>query len=276
MQGVSHNHKSEIGKHFSTLIKDVETELVNASSVVEEFDKKKTIHRGYVAAVDALVREIEGLSLQVSHIETDVAKREKIVDSILGNNADVEGEKAKLKTIAANACSYVSRKTELLEERKIQELSLMLLKDSGIKAAIIKEYVPILNKLINKYLGMFGFFINFTLDENFNETIVSRGRDEFSYSSFSEGEKRRIDLAILFAFRQISEMKNSASCNILVLDEVGSENFDLNARDMLMDLISELGGNNFIVSHSQSLDATRFDSVMKVTKKSEFSTLEFI
>jgi len=172
--------------------------------------------------------------------------------------------------------SLISRKNELSEEKQLQEVSQVLLKDNGIKTAIIREYLPVLNKLINKYLTVFDFFVNFNLDESFNEVIKSRGRDEFSYASFSEGEKKRIDLAILLSFRQVAAMKNSAKVNLLIFDEVQDSSLDLDARAKFNDLLDSMAGSNvFVISHTDtSPDA--YDAVIKVEKRGDFSQYEYV
>ncbi len=274
LQSVGDNHKHSVSELFvnrNSLIKvDIEQHKINLS----ELQRKLELYESHETLIKQLNSDISKLHEKIFGKELDVNKKQKLIKNIVSDITDVRKEKDKLKEIADNALLLLNSKSELMDERTIQEISQMLLKDGGIKSAIIKEYVPILNKLINKYLGMFGFHINFVLDENFNETIKSRGRDEFSYSSFSEGEKRKIDTAILFAFRQVAELKNSANCNLLVLDEVGSENFDLNAKECFLEILSSIeGGNNFIISHSAPSHEA-YDCVYKVEKRGDFSYME--
>ncbi len=130
----------------------------------------------------------------------------------------------------------------------------MILKDSGIKAKIIKQYVPIINQLVNKYLAAMDFFVKFELDENFSEKILSRHRDDFSYDSFSEGEKMRIDLSLLFTWRTIAKMKNSASTNLLILDEVFDASLDTNGCDEFLKILEKLESSNvFVISHKADI-----------------------
>lgn len=185
--------------------------------------------------------------------------------------ADIEAEVQKLKAIGAGALVHLSRKKELSEEAQLQDIAIQLLKDTGIKTAVVKEYLPILNKLINKYLAMFDFFVEFTLDESFTEVIKSRGRDTFSYGSFSEGEKRRIDLSVLLAFRQLAAMKNSAKTNVLILDEILDSNLDQVARVQAFDLITGLDGANVVVISHNELPDEDFDRVLLCEKKGDFS-----
>ena len=150
-----------------------------------------------------------------------------------------------------------------------------LLKDSGIKKQIIKKYIPIFNGLINKYLHTMDFFVNFTLDEEFNEVIKSRFRDEFSYASFSEGEKQKIDLALLFTWREVARMKNSAATNLLILDEVFDSSLDASATGELLSILLKLGGgtNLFVISHKGDLLMDKFKRCLRFEKVNDFSKL---
>ena len=150
-----------------------------------------------------------------------------------------------------------------------------LLKDTGIKTNIIKQYLPIMNKLINKHLSAMDAYFDFTLDENFNETIRSRFRDKFSYANFSEGEKMRIDLSLLFTWRAIAKLKNSASTNLLILDEVFDSSMDSTGTDEFMKLLSSLGDkiNVFVISHKGDSLMDRFQDIIKFEKVGNFSKL---
>lgn len=276
LQTVSDTHKSTICRHNDDLIAEIETELFTAKLRSEKLQEMVTAETETKNEIIRLTSAYNEFAKEITRIDKDIAKRQQIITDYSENSTDIATEKLKLKTTADTALSLIKHKTTLLEEKAVQDVSLLLLKDSGIKAAIIKEYIPILNRLINKYLGSFGFFINFTLDENFNEKILSRGRDEFSYGSFSEGEKAKIDLALMFAFRDVTEMKNSANCNLLVLDELGESSLDLNAREAFMEILTSLpGGNNFVISHSAPSHEA-YDRVIKVSMKSEFSIMEYI
>jgi DNA repair exonuclease SbcCD ATPase subunit len=144
--------------------------------------------------------------------------------------------------------------------------------DSGIKTKIIKQYLPIMNKLINTYLTSMEFYVNFTLDENFNETIKSRYRDEFTYASFSEGEKMRIDLALLFTWRAVAKMKNSTNTNLLILDEIFDSSLDATGTDEFLKILNTLGNENvFVISHKQDVLADKFKSTIRFNKERNFS-----
>jgi DNA repair exonuclease SbcCD ATPase subunit len=162
-----------------------------------------------------------------------------------------------------------------LSERTMIETAMSLLKDGGIKTKIIKQYVPIINKLVNKYLDRMGFFVNFNIDENFNEVIKSRYRDEFAYANFSEGEKTRIDLALMFTWRSIAKMKNSVNTNLLILDEILDGSLDANGTDEFLKIIQTLTDdtNTFIISHKTDAIADKFDKTYRFEKSRNFSRL---
>ena len=160
---------------------------------------------------------------------------------------------------------------------KLDEMAVchQLLKDGGVKKQIIKKYIPIFNSLINKYLQSMDFYVNFTLDEEFNEVIKSRFRDEFSYSSFSEGEKQKIDLALLFTWREVARMKNSVATNLLLLDEVFDSSLDTEGTNELLKILRSLGkGTNvFVISHKGDILVDKFMNTLKFEKQNDFSKL---
>mgnify|MGYP001493183451 FL=1 len=171
--------------------------------------------------------------------------------------------------------SWAENKLKLIEEKTYNDAAGEMLKDTGIKTKIIKEYLPVMNTLVNKYLSILDFFVSFELDENFNESIKSRYRDTFNYSSFSEGEKQRIDLALLFTWRQIARMKNSASTNLLILDETFDSSLDHDGIDSLMKILGSLeeGSNVFVISHKGDLLDGKFRSKIEFVKERNFSKI---
>ena len=170
---------------------------------------------------------------------------------------------------------HVKEKTSWKEHRNLEEVASLLLKDTGIKTAIIREYLPVMNKLINKYLQAMDAYIHFELDEAFNEVVKSRFRDEFTYASFSEGEKMRIDLAILFTWRQIAKMKNSVNTNLLLLDEIFDSSLDTAGTDYFLNLMDSFGegANIFVISHKGDQLFDKFRSVIKFEKRNDFSMI---
>lgn len=164
---------------------------------------------------------------------------------------------------------------KLITEKNLYSASSILLKDNGIKSRIIKQYVPIINKLINKYLSSLDFFVQFELNEEFEETIKSRYRDEFSYTSFSEGEKMKINLAILFTWRAVAKLRNSINTNILIMDEVFDSSLDSNGVEEFLKLLNDMseGTNTFIISHKKDQLLDKFENVLKFEKKKNFSKM---
>ena len=163
-------------------------------------------------------------------------------------------------------------KEKLREEKVYAEAARSMLTDQGIKTKIIKQYLPIMNKLINTYLSSMEFYVNFTLDENFDETIKSRYRDDFTYASFSEGEKMRIDLALLFTWRAVAKMKNSTNTNLLILDEIFDSSLDGTGTDEFLKILNTLGGENvFVISHKQDALADKFRQTIRFVKEKNFS-----
>jgi DNA repair exonuclease SbcCD ATPase subunit len=201
---------------------------------------------------------------QISNIKETLSK--EIEQTI--SNEEIQQYKNELK-------KKNSEYEKLLIEKEKFEISLSLLKDTGIKTRIIKQYVPIINKLMNKYLAALDFFVQFQLDENFNEKILSRFRDEFSYDSFSEGEKMRVDLALLFTWRAVAKLRNSTTTNLLVLDEIFDSSLDSNGTDEFIKMITQLSGetNVFVISHKGDALFDKFHSNIKFEKVKNFSQI---
>jgi ATPase subunit of ABC transporter with duplicated ATPase domains len=180
-----------------------------------------------------------------------------------------------LNTLEEELKTNRNTKEHLLEQRGVLDVSSLILKDTGIKTRIIKQYTPIMNKLINKYLASMEFFVQFELDENFNETIKSRFRDDFSYESFSEGEKMRIDLALLFTWRAIAKLRNSVSTNLLIMDEVFDSSLDTTGTDEFMKILNEFSTdtNVFIISHKGDQLMDKFQNTIRFEKVKNFSRI---
>lgn len=273
LQGISHEHKDTIQEQFS---KDIE----KYTSMIEELTPKMDQLFQLVSSYEKQKTECDTLDIEIKReagiILQSIKEKKLSIQRIESDTGDIELETQKLKTIASEAVRLIQREKELKEEKQLQDISQILLKDGGIKTAIIKEYLPVLNNLINKYLSAFDFFVNFNLDENFSEVIKSRGRDEFSYASFSEGEKKRLDLAILLAFRQIAAMKNSAKVNLLIMDEVVDSSLDLDARVKFTELLDTMKDSNVIVISHTDTAPDAYSSVIQVEKKGDFSFYSYI
>jgi DNA repair exonuclease SbcCD ATPase subunit len=182
---------------------------------------------------------------------------------------------SQIQELETQLIAYEKKKESLSKQTEVLSIASQMLRDGGIKKKIIKQYVPIMNKLVNKYLASLDFFVNFELDEEFNEVIKSRHRDEFSYASFSEGEKMRIDLALLFTWRAVAKLKNSTNTNLLILDEVFDASLDTSGCDEFLKLLNEVGGdtNVFVISHKGDVLTDKFRSQIRFEKVKNFSRI---
>ena len=212
----------------------------------------------------------------ISAISSYITKLNDEIDELTKKGVETEGSDQKLVDLKNELENYNQLYKEQLSEKHYHEFAGTLLKDGGIKTRIIKQYLPIMNKLINKYLTAMDFFVNFNINENFEETIKSRHRDEFSYANFSEGEKMRIDLALLFTWRQIAKLKNSTNTNLLILDEVFDSSLDTVGTEEFLKLINEMGTdtNVFVISHKGDQLFDKFRSIIKFKKVNNFSRIE--
>jgi DNA repair exonuclease SbcCD ATPase subunit len=204
---------------------------------------------------------IQSLRTNILHVETQSKK--------------IEQDASVLEELSLLLKTYIQSKNELTEHKNLQDIASLILKDNGIKTKIIKQYIPVMNKLINKYLASMDFFVNFELNEAFEEKIKSRYRDEFSYESFSEGEKLRIDLALLFTWRAIAKLRNSASTNLLIMDEIFDSSLDNSGTEEFLKILSTLtqDTNVFVISHKGDTLYDKFHSIIKFEKKKNFSKI---
>lgn len=216
--------------------------------------------------VEVYRRDIKRIKNQIQSLQDDLSQGGQDVDSL-------QTAKSTLEDLRRSKEEIVQRKLELAEEREYNNVISEMLKDSGIKTKIIKQYLPVINKLTNQYLQVLDFYVHFDLDEAFNETIKSRHRDEFSYSSFSEGEKQRIDLALLFTWRQVARMKNSVATNLLILDETFDSSLDAEGVENLLKILDTLDKdtNVFIISHKGELLDNKFERKIEFVKSKNFS-----
>tara|TARA_B100001063_G_scaffold239234_1_gene262536 strand:- start:2498 stop:4213 length:1716 start_codon:yes stop_codon:yes gene_type:complete len=212
----------------------------------------------------------------IALIQKEVNKVQKEIDNLQGQTGDVSKAKKDLTELRKSKDKSTEKKLEYVEERTYNEVIGEMLKDTGIKTKVIKQYLPVMNRLINQYLQILDFFVSFHLDENFNETIRSRHRDSFNYASFSEGEKQRIDLSLLFTWRQIAKMKNSAASNLLILDETFDSSLDIDGIDNLTRILDTLedGSNVFIISHKGDVLENKFRSKIEFFKERNFSKIK--
>ena len=217
--------------------------------------------------------EIAKIRASIKEMETFNEKLKKDIETYEKGQVSEE-DKEKLAKLKGQIELIEEQKSKLTEDKFYIDVARNLLQDTGIKTKIIKQYLPIMNKLVNTYLSSMDFFVNFNIDENFNETIKSRFRDEFSYASFSEGEKMRIDLALLFTWRAIAKMKNSTNTNLLILDEIFDSSLDGTGTDDFLKILNTFHDQNvFVISHKQDMLFDKFRSVVKFEKVKNFSRI---
>jgi len=209
-------------------------------------------------------------------LQKEIDRIQKEIDGLQGQSGNVSKEKKELNTLRKEKEKTTEKKLEYVEERTYNEVIGEMLKDTGIKTKVIKQYLPVTNRLINSYLQTLDFFVSFHLDESFNETIRSRHRDTFNYASFSEGEKQRIDLSLLFTWRHIAKMKNSAATNLLILDETFDSSLDVDGIENLTKILDTLDDNSnvFIISHKGDVLENKFRSKIEFYKSKNFSKIK--
>ena len=247
---------------------EISAEIAKANQRIEEINNINKHISGHN-------NEIVKHNSTISAINAFVTKLQKEIDELSIGKDTVEEENEKLKELKEHLSVLVTKMEELSVEKQYYEFAGNLLKDTGIKTKIIRQYLPIMNKLINKYLTAMDFFVNFNINESFEETIKSRHRDEFSYANFSEGEKMRIDLALLFTWRQIAKLKNSTNTNLLILDEVFDSSLDGVGTEEFLKLLHEMGTdtNVFVISHKGDQLFDKFRSIIKFEKHNNFSRI---
>jgi DNA repair exonuclease SbcCD ATPase subunit len=235
-------------------IQEVTSELQRLNSIHNKIHSNQNLISGFEKRITDLT------ALMNTHHET----------------SEVTDAQSSLDALYTERDTLQELKSTQLEERMYNEILAELLKDTGIKTKIIRQYLPIMNKLINHYLQILDFFVSFNLDENFTETIRSRHRDDFSYSSFSEGEKQRIDLSLLFAWRQVAKMKNSSNTNLLILDEVFDASLDSDGIDNLLKIMNTLDSDTriFVISHKQDLLEGKFEQKIEFEKVKNFTKIK--
>jgi DNA repair exonuclease SbcCD ATPase subunit len=274
-QDISEQYKQKI-------IKDLNEKVSEQNSKVDELNQALSKLQEKLSSINEVIQKITDKNIEFSTknssitlLNRQVTEAETEIKRIESDTTNLDEEKTKLKDLAKEALAKISEKTQLQEHRNLEEVASILLKDTGIKTAIIREYLPIMNKLINKYLAAMDAYIHFELDEAFNEIVKSRYRDEFTYASFSEGEKMRIDLAILFTWRQIAKMKNSVNTNLLILDEIFDSSLDTAGTDYFLNLMNQLGdkSNIFVISHKGDQLFDKFRSVIRFEKRNDFSVI---
>ena len=247
-------------KKYESAISEMETELSRLNTDLSELNMLAFELQQNSADVKALVSMIEKCQKDLDQLTKDKEQTDELKEHI-------EGLKQNLKEVD-------ERTKELKEDIFYLDICKNLLHDTGIKSKIIKQYLPVMNQTIQKYLGILDFYVNFHLNEQFEETIKSRYRDDFSYASFSEGEKMRIDLALMFTWREVARLKNSTNTNLLIMDEVFDSSLDASGTDDFLKILNELESQNiFVISHKGDVLFDKFYSIMKFEKQNNFSKM---
>ena len=262
-------------------IQDNKDRVSEIESGLEVLEEKLLAEQERLNVINVKQKEIQKLQISnatntTSITETNkyIAKLNSQIETLKSKQDNLEAENTKLNELNTQLEVILEKKKELIDEKTYYEAASGLLKDTGIKTKIIKQYLPIINKVVNKHLATFDFFVNFNLDESFKETIKSRHRDAFSYESFSEGEKQRIDMALMLTWRTIAKLKNSANTNLLILDEIFDSSLDANGTEYLMNILHMLEDVNlFVISHKGDILQDKFRSVIKFEKVNNFSRI---
>ena len=274
-QNIDHafKHKEIIQKQEK--IKEFETAIAEIDKQLDEVRARLQAIQSIQEDIQSYQTKTQSLNNNISAIDQYVEKIQKQIEATEEDTGDIKEEKKKLKEFEKELKEADTKREDLLEENEIYSVARNILRDEGIKARIVKQYLPIMNKLINKYLTQMNFFVSFNLDENFNEEIKSRYRDDFTYDSFSEGEKMRIDLALLFTWRSIAKLKNSVNTNLLILDEVFDSSLDGEGTDEFMKIVNEQGSstNVFVISHKGDTLYDKFRVHMRFEKRKNFSVI---
>jgi len=265
-----------------THILEGKTKAKELQKALEDASRSTERNLSVIAELDKVLEEcrekqstIHANNQSISNFQKSIDRSQEEMDK-LNANVDLEEASSELSNLIENADALVEKRLQMNEQQNYNTVIAEMLKDTGIKTKIVKQYLPIINMFVNKYLQVLDFFVSFNLDEAFQETIKSRHRDNFSYQSFSEGEKQRIDLALLFTWRHIAKMKNSVATNLLILDETFDSSLDHEGVDNLMKIIYSLDEdtNVFVISHKGEMVDGKFDNKIKVVKEKNFSKIK--
>ena len=272
-QGIDHDFKEHTTTEHNQKLEEIEKGESELAAKIDIVEKRKS-------EIGEVEDEISALHLKAGEHRANIKLAMNGLKSIKKELEDAEKsaeeiDTTKIQELADSLKSYNTKQEQLINDKEVLSVVASMLKDGGIKTRIIKQYVPVMNKLINKYLAAMDFFVDFQLDENFNETIKSRFRDVFSYASFSEGEKLRIDLALLFTWRAVSKLRNSVSTNLLIMDEIMDSSLDNSGTEEFLKIINELtaDSNIFIISHKGDQLYDKFDNVIRFEKVKNFSRM---
>ena len=254
--------------------------ITKLESALEDIDSKEKTLTDSLNQRNTIQKEINQVQNKINNCfsainwkQNKVKETENQIQSIKSNTDNVDREREKMKTLIEQGKGQELQRRQISKRSTELKIISDILKDGGVKSTIIRKYLPVMNTLINKHLQELEFYVNFNLDDTFNETIKSRFRDEFSYASFSEGEKMRIDLALLFTWREVAKLKNSVNTNILILDEIFDSSLDGNGTADFINILRTVtdGNNVFVISHKEDMLHDKFDNVIQFKKVKNFS-----
>jgi DNA repair exonuclease SbcCD ATPase subunit len=274
-QNIPHTHSGSVIDELNSSKKEMNELFIQSGKEYQETEKRLTGISETESSISVMVNDISNMNSEINVIEARVVKLEESLTESVNSTQNIDTEKSALKVLVDEAILLINRKKVLVDQKGVEDVGVLLLKDGGIKTAIIREYLPLMNNLINKYLAVMDFYCDFNLDEQFNEVIKSRYRDTMTYDNFSEGEKSRIDLALLFAWREIAKLKNSANTNLLILDEILDGSLDFEGSESSFKLLESLKGISvFAISHNEG-NRERFNNSIVVEKQNDFSVITY-
>jgi DNA repair exonuclease SbcCD ATPase subunit len=273
-QSIQDDHKVKTIVELSNVIENNNKEITELNTALATMqDTLEGINKINLDIIDKNI-ELSTVNNTINITNKHISALNLEIQDHKVDNCNIETEKSNLKQLANDAVTMINDRTTLSEQKNLQEISGLLLKDTGIKTAIIREYLPSVNKFINNYLQKMDSYIHFELDEGFNEVIKSRFRDDFTYASFSEGEKAKIDLSLLFAWRAVAQMKNSVNTNLLILDETLDGALDDTSIELFLGVLSGINNSNiFVISHRGDVLVDKFDDKLQFVKVNDFSTI---
>jgi DNA repair exonuclease SbcCD ATPase subunit len=272
LQKINEKTKHDHLKQYYDNDKEYKEGLIQLNEKIKNLEEKIIKYR---SVLDRVIKKESQIAAEKTNIKSSQARLNILETKLVELNTiqDIECEENQLIQLNEEYRVHTQNKLQLLDESRYNELIYDMMKDAGIKTRVIRRYLPLMTKYINSYLEVLDFFVLFSIDENFNETIHAHHRDAFSYSSFSEGEKMRLDLAIMFAWRQIAKIKNSVSTNLLILDETFDSSLDIDGIDNLLKILTTLEESThvFVISHKQDLLEGKFDKKIEFAKVNNFS-----
>lgn len=274
-QGIGEEFKSEKTQSARTKHEQFEEARREADTKIQEFNKRLVGLKTELEQIQEELNKESQIAMEIRMHQNRIKKLQEEIQNVENETGSIEEAQQQHETYMDKKGLLTEERSRLVDDVAYNAVITELLKDTGIKTKIIKQYLPVINTLVNKYLQVLDFFVSFHLDDTFKESIKSRHRDEFSYDSFSEGEKQRIDLALLFTWRQIAKMKNSVATNLLILDETFDSSLDADGVDNLTQILETLDEDTsvFIISHKGELLDGKFESKIEFVKSKNFSRI---